>query len=303
MFKIIFLIFFIIFTSFAANITPIPETIDYNLEKALLGKKLFFDTRLSKNNTISCSSCHDLTSGGDDNLIFSVGNEGKVGNINAPTVLNAVFNFRQFWDGRAKNLEEQVLGPIENPIEMAHNFEFLIKELKRTEYLQEFGKIYKDGISKKNIANAIAEFEKTLITPNSRFDEYLKGDKKAITQFEKEGYELFKNKGCISCHHGINIGGNHYNKFGAIVSINSKNLGRYNVTKNEDDKYYFKVPTLRNIELTSPYYHDGRYNDLKNAVSTMSQVQLGRPIKDEEIEKIVAFLKTLTGKLKIIESD
>ncbi|NVJ52340.1 MAG: cytochrome-c peroxidase [Campylobacteraceae bacterium] len=275
--------------------------IEYDYKKALLGKKLFFDKKLSKDNTISCASCHDLNNGGDDGLIFSVGINGKLGNINAPTVLNSIFNFRQFWDGRAKDLAEQAKGPIENPIEMGHDFASLVKVLKRSSYKESFKAVYKDGITEQNIVNALAEFEKTLITPNSSFDKYLKGDEAAITAFEKEGFELFKNKGCISCHNGVNIGGNLYSKFGMIVDIDSKSLGKYNVTKNELDKYYFKVPTLRNISLTAPYFHDGRYQDLKEVVKTMALVQLGRPITNLEIEKIVAFLKTLNGKLEIIE--
>ncbi|RXJ69621.1 cytochrome B6 [Halarcobacter ebronensis] len=285
----------------ATNITPIPQTIEFNYNKAILGKKLFFDNKLSKDNTISCATCHDLNNGGDDGLQFSFGVNGALGNVNAPTVLNSYFNFRQFWDGRAKDLKEQAAGPIENPIEMAHNFKLLIEKLEKTEYKEIFKKIYSNGITKDNIVDAISEFEKTLITPNSRFDKFLLGNKEAISKYEKEGYELFINKGCIACHHGINVGGNHYNKFGAFNYIASDNLGRYEVTKKDEDKYYFKVPSLRNIELTSPYFHDGREPDLKKAVETMSLVQLGRPITNEEIDKIVSFLKTLTGQVKIIE--
>lgn len=299
--KLLLTLFSFSYFLFANNITPIPQVVEFNKVKALLGKKLFNDTRLSANNTISCASCHDLKNGGDDGLVSSVGIDGKVGDVNAPTVFNSVFNFVQFWDGRANSLEEQALGPIENPIEMAHSFKNLVKELEETEYKEEFSKIYSDGITKKNIANAIAEFEKTLITPNSRFDKFLTGDKDAISEFEKEGFSLFKQRGCISCHHGVNLGGNQYNKFGVVIKIENENLGRYNVTKNEDDKYYFKVPTLRNIELTSPYFHDGRYQSLEETVATMSMIQLGRPMQEQEVEKIVAFLKTLTGVPNIIK--
>ncbi|WP_072681626.1 cytochrome-c peroxidase [Arcobacter sp. LA11] len=300
--RTIILLFIILnLTIYASNITPIPEEIDYNLKKAQLGKKLFNDKRLSINNTISCASCHNIKNGGDDNLVLPFGVNKAIGKVNAPTVLNSVFNFRQFWDGRAKNLEEQAIGPIENPIEMGHTFPDLIKKLNKTVYKEEFLRIYDDGITKRNIVNAIAEFEKTLITPNSRFDQFLKGDLKAITKYEKEGYELFKDKGCITCHHGVNVGGNLYNKFGIIFDARSKNLGRYNLTKNEEDKYFFKVPTLRNIEYTAPYFHDGRYYELSQTVKEMALVQLGRPMKKDEIDKIVAFLKTLTGELMIIE--
>ena len=301
MIRIFISIFILFLTGNATNITPIPKHIEFNYDKAILGKKLFFDNKLSKDNSISCATCHDLNNGGDDGLKFSFGVEGKMGNINAPTVLNSYFNFRQFWDGRAKDLKEQAAGPIENPVEMSHDFKILVPKLENTEYKELFENIYSNGITKDNILDAIAEFEKTLITPNSKFDDFLLGDKEALTKYEREGYELFKNKGCIACHHGVNVGGNHYNKFGAFNFVASDSLGRYNVTKNENDKYYFKVPTLRNIDLTAPYFHDGREPSLKKAVETMSLVQLGRPITNEEIDKIVAFLKTLTGQLKIIE--
>jgi len=295
------LFIFIVISSYGADISPIPQKIEYDYQKAILGKKLFFDTRLSMDNTVSCATCHDLLNGGDDGLEVSFGIKGLKGTVNAPTVLNSVFNFRQFWDGRAKNLQEQALGPIENPVEMGHNLKILVEKLKDTEYKDQFNSIYKNGITKENLVDAIAEFEKTLITPNSRFDKYLLGDKNAITPYEKEGYELFKNKGCIACHHGVNVGANHYNKFGAFSPVSSKNLGRYEITKDDEDKYYFKVPSLRNIQLTAPYFHDGREYDLDKAVELMAAVQLGRPITEDEVKKIVAFLKTLTGQLKVIK--
>lgn len=228
-------------------------------------------------------------------MVFAVGIDGKVGDINTPTVLNAVFNFRQFWDGRAKTLHDQALGPIENPIEMGSDFKVLVNKLNNTEYKALFDEIFKDGITRKNIVNSIAEFEKTLITPNSPFDKYLKGDVNAITKEQKEGYELFKNKGCIACHNGVNVGGNLYSKFGVMQDALSGNFGRYNVTKKEKDKYYFKVPTLRNIEHTAPYFHDGRTYSLHDAVKMMALYQIGRPISDEQINKIVSFLNSLSG--------
>ncbi|WP_151899385.1 cytochrome-c peroxidase [Sulfurimonas hydrogeniphila] len=299
MYKIIILIFSFYVTLLTANepITPLPQSVQVNQAKAKLGQVLFFDPILSHDNTISCASCHDLHNGGDDGLKFSFGIQGQEGSVNAPTVYNAVFNFRQFWDGRAKNLQEQAIGPIENPVEMGSSFEEIIPKLKKSKYKKLFDAIYNDGITKNNITDAIAEYEKTLITPNSRFDRYLRGDKSALTQKEKEGYELFKSKGCVSCHHGENIGGNLYNKFGIFNESNSEWLGRYNITHKERDKYFFKVPSLRNIARTAPYFHDGRTYDLKKAVEIMSQYQLGRHITKEEIAKITAFLQSLNGEL------
>lgn len=297
--KIILLVLLSIF-SYAEPISPIPITIEVDKQKVKLGKKLFFDTILSHDNTISCASCHDLQNGGDDGLKFSFGIKGQEGDINSPTVLNSVYNFRQFWDGRAKDLAHQTWGPIENPVEMGNTFRKLIATLNKTSYRKQFSAIYEDGITKINIGNAIAEFEKTLITPNAPFDKYLRGDKFAITEQQKEGYELFKSKGCIACHHGINVGGNLYNKFGVMENAKSKRLGRYEITKKESDKYYFKVPTLRNIEHTAPYLHDGRFNDLKNVVKFMARYQLGQTVTEDEIEKIVSFLKALNGEIPTI---
>lgn len=280
-----------------ALISPLPQKIDVDVAKAKLGKALFFDTQLSKDNSISCASCHILTQGGDDNLPVSFGYKGQTGTRNAPTVYNAVFNFRQFWDGRAADLQEQAAGPIENPVEMAYSFKALVPKLEKTHYKKEFEAIYKNGINKENITNAIAEYEKTLITPNAPFDKYLRGDKKALSKEAKEGYELFKTKGCILCHQGVNIGGDMYNKFGIYSESGSKDLGRYDVTHKERDKGYFKVPSLRNITLTAPYFHDGSEPSLRKAILTMADYQLGREITDEEVDKILVFLKSLNGEL------
>jgi len=291
--------FFLFCTTLIANepIKPIPLHMHVNEEKALLGKKLFFDTQLSRDKTVSCATCHILQDGGDDNLRHSFGIKGQEGPINAPTVYNAVFNFRQFWDGRAADLQDQAGGPVENPKEMGFNFTELIARLKKSPYKAQFNAIYKDGITKENITDAIAEYEKTLITPNAPFDRYLRGDTNALSHKQKEGYELFKSKGCITCHHGINIGGNLYNKFGIFEDANTSALGRFNVTHRERDKYYFKVPSLRNIARTAPYFHDGRTYDLHEAVYSMAKYQLGRKITPQEVDKIVAFLKSLNGEL------
>ena len=279
-------------------IKPLPGSMPADREKAALGQKLFFDPLLSKDGTISCASCHDLEKGGDDGRQFSVGVGGKKGNINAPTVYNAVFNFRQFWDGRAKDLKAQVFGPIENPVEMDQTMAQTVENLKKDPiYVAAFSALYPNGITQENVADAIAEYETTLITPNAPFDRYLLGEKGAITAEAEGGYELFKSKGCIVCHNGVNVGGNFYNKFGIFKDANSMALGRYNITKREEDKYVFKVPSLRNVALTAPYMHDGRAHTLKEAVEIMSEHQLGRYMTQEEIEKIVTFLKSLTGEM------
>jgi len=286
---------------FSGPIKPIPNEIKVDAKKVQLGKKLFFDPILSKDGTISCATCHDLQNGGDDGLKFSFGIKGQEGNINSPTVYNAVFNFRQFWDGRAKDLKEQAIGPIENPVEMGHTMGNAVKTLSQNKmYFKGFNAIYEDGITKDNIVDAIAEFEKALITPNSPFDRYLKGDKKAISEKAKEGYLLFKSKGCILCHHGVNVGGNFYNKFGIYEDADTEHLGRYNITKREEDKHVFKVPSLRNIALTAPYMHDGRVETLKKAVELMTKYQLGRHMELGDTEAIVAFLKSLTGEIPMI---
>jgi len=280
-------------------ITPIPESMSYNKKKAELGEKLFFDTVLSYDKTVSCNSCHNLYTSGADNLEGSIGVGGKVGRVNAPTVYNSVFNFVQFWNGRAKSLKEQAKGPIVNPIEMANTPSDAVNSVKQNpKYKAEFEAIYKDGVTFENIADAIAEFEKTLITPNSRFDNYIKGDKNAINKQEKEGFELFQKKGCISCHNGVNIGGNMFQKIGVMIEYKDPKAinGRFDVSKKDSDKNMFKVPTLRNVELTAPYFHNGLVRDLEEAVRLMGYHQLGIKLKDEDVEKIVAFLKTLTGK-------
>ncbi|MFV7790490.1 cytochrome-c peroxidase [Aliarcobacter lanthieri] len=290
-------IFFSIYLYSNEPIKPIPLEINLDVKKVNLGKELFFDTSLSRTNTISCHSCHNLEQGGVDNLQFSFGVDGKIGNINTPTVFNSTFNFVQFWNGRAKNLKEQVHGPITNPVEMDISFEELIEKIRTTKYENKFKEIYQDGITKDNISDAIAEYEKSLITPNSPFDKYLRGDENAISNKAKNGYKLFKEQGCIACHHGVNIGGNLYSKFGTLIDIESDSKGRFEVTNNEIDKYYFKVPTLRNIELTFPYLHNGSIDNLEDTVKFMANYQLGQSLTQDEINNIVAFLLSLTGEL------
>jgi len=298
---LIVLVVFLISLNGGVSIKPIPENIKYDKEKAKLGQKLFFDPILSVDGSIACVSCHIIDgAGGADPRQFSVGVGGKKGGANSPTVLNAVFNFVQFWDGRAKDLKDQASGPILNPVEMGNTKKNVVKALKNNQvYKRLFNSIYKDGVTFKNITDAIAEFEKTLITPNSRFDRFLKGDKNALSKEEKEGYELFKKRGCISCHNGVNIGGNEFQKFGAIVPPEGgikQWPGRFSVTHIKEDYGVFKVPTLRNVELTAPYFHDGSVKTLKEAVEKMFYHQIGMKAQDDEVKKIVQFLKTLTKK-------
>ena len=267
--------------------------------KVQLGKKLWFDPRLSRSGFISCNSCHNLSMGGSDNVAASVGDRWQKGGINSPTVLNAVMNIAQFWDGRAKDLADQAGGPIENPIEMNSTHAAAVATLQSIPgYVEEFKSIYKvDKIDIKQVTDALATFESTLVTPNSRFDKWLKGDNKAITDVELKGYELFKSTGCVACHNGPNAGGNMFMKMGVVQAYKTDHPaeGRSAVTGNEIDRFTFKVPTLRNVELTYPYFHDGAAKTLTEAVDIMGRLQLGRTYTTEENAQIVAFLKTLTG--------
>lgn len=281
-------------------IQPIKAVTPKNAGMVELGKMLFFDPRLSKSGFISCNSCHNLSMGGTDNIKSSIGHKWQQGPINAPTVLNASMNLAQFWDGRAKDLKEQAGGPIANPGEMAFTHELAEKVLRSIpQYRAHFKKVFgSDQISIDMVTDAIAAFEETLVTPDSRFDKWLKGDKKALSQVELDGYKLFKNSGCTTCHNGPAVGGNSYQKFGVHKPYKTANKaeGRKEVTGKDSDHFVFKVPTLRNIELTYPYFHDGAVDTLEEAVDTMGQIQLGRNFNKKENAKIVAFLKTLTGK-------
>ena len=300
----IVLLFLLSFCSLAAEerlFNALPLTNPVDLQKAELGRSLFHDPILSKDGSISCSTCHPLLNYGADGLQKSFGINGKRGERNTPTVWNALYNSSQFWDGRAKTLEEQALGPIINPIEMGETLSSVIEKLKKNKkYFQRFNALYSDGITVKNLANVIAEFERTLITPHSKFDNYLNGNYEALNDQEKEGLKLFKSKGCVACHNGMNIGGTLFQKigiFGSLQTEGTPDLGRYGVTKSVLDKYYFKVPSLRNVEKTAPYFHDGSVATLKEAVEVMVKLQLGRELQEDEIESIVSFLKTLTGKV------
>lgn len=287
-------------------ISPLPLPSDEPSARVALGERLFHDPLLSHDNTISCSSCHSLATGGTDQLVHSIGVGGKRGPVNAPTVFNSSLNFVQFWDGRATTLEEQIDGPMNNPSEMGSNWDEAIEKLSASsDYVNRFNAVYSDGVQRANIRDAIAAFERTLITPNSRFDNYLRGDFNALTENEREGYRLFKDYGCASCHQGTNVGGNLFQKFGIMGDyfakrgkITKADFGRFNITNKEADRYVFKVPSLRNIALTAPYFHDGSAASLEDAVRIMSQYQLGRSLTTAETNAIVKFLKSLSGKYK-----
>ena len=272
--------------------------------KVELGKMLFFDPRLSASNLISCSTCHNIGLGGVDLQETSTGHGWQKGPRNAPTVLNAVFNVAQFWDGRAKDLEAQAKGPVQASVEMNNKPERVVATLKSIPgYLPLFKKAFpgdQDPVSFDNVARAIEVFEATLITPDARFDKYLKGDQKALTATEREGLQLFMGKGCATCHNGVNIGGAGYFPFGvkenpATEVRPAADLGRFTVTTTEADKYVYKAPSLRNIVLTPPYFHSGKVWTLDEAVKIMGSAQLGIRLSPGEDEKIVAFLNTLTG--------
>lgn len=271
-----------------------------NPAKVELGKKLFFEPRLSRSGFISCNSCHNLSMGGTDNIKTSIGDRWQEGPINSPTVLNSSLNVAQFWDGRAADLQEQAGGPIANPKEMAFTHELALEFLSSIpEYKAEFTQVFgttEIGISQ--VTEAIAAFEETLVTPDARFDLWLKGDDKAITDQELAGYQLFKTSGCVACHNGPNLGGSSFQKMGLIEPYVTDNPaeGRVAVTGKDADRFNFKVPTLRNVELTYPYFHDGAVDTLGQAVDIMGRLQLGRQFSAEENAQIVAFLKTLTGK-------
>lgn len=288
------------FSMASEPIQPITIPDNINFPQSQLGKKLYFDPRLSKSGFISCNSCHNLSMGGTDNLKTSIGHNWQQGPINSPTVLNSSMNIAQFWDGRAKDLKEQAGGPIANPKEMAFSHSLAIDVITSIpEYVDQFESVYGNReVNIDKVTAAIAEFEKTLVTPDSRFDQWLKGDKKAINAQELAGYNLFKSSGCTACHNGTAVGGSSFQKMGLVTAYDTKNpaTGLAGVTGKDEDRFKFKVPTLRNVELTYPYFHDGEAATLTEAVDLMGRLQLGRTFTAKENADIVAFLKTLTGK-------
>lgn len=287
-------------------ISPIPQQVEVDEARARLGEMLFFDTRLSANNSISCASCHQLDSGGDDNLATGISLSADQHNINTPSIFNALYNFRQNWDGSAINLHQQIDMVIKNEHEFDNTWiNVIVKLAMDNEVQSNFETCYPDGLTKENIIDAIVEFEKTLITPNSRFDRYLRNEDKSLTGVEIKGFTLFKELGCISCHQGTNIGSNLFQKFGIFYNymaergeIKKKDYGKFNTTHREMDKFVFKVPSLRNIAVTAPYFHDGSVKTIEEAISIMGKTQLGRTLSEDEIFLIKSFLNTLTGEYK-----
>lgn len=306
-------------SSFAQEALPkkveIPADNKMTEDKILLGKTLYFDPRLSKDGTVSCNSCHNVMAGGEDNRSFSAGVGGKLGGRSAPTVWNAAFMSVQFWDGRAPSLEEQAKGPLVNPVEMTMtDHQFVMDRIKQIPgYKKMFDKAFGAGnnMTIDNLVKAIATYERTLVTPNSRFDKYISGNKKALTEAEIKGFEVAKTTGCFACHSGPNFAGpklpmgtGFYMKFPTFPGSEydkkyelTKDLGRFDVTKAEADKHMWRVPTWRNIALTAPYFHNGSVKNLDEAVRVMAKTQLNKDLSETDVQSIVAFLKTLTGEM------
>lgn len=284
-------------------IFPIPLAEPVNMAKAELGEALFSDTRLSTNGQISCASCHKLKSGGDDDIALGHSSSADRHIVNTPTIFNSRYNFRQNWDGSARTLAEQIDDVLTGQHEFNNSWDNVVYALRRDHDLNNrFKAIFSEGITRENIIAALVEFENTLITPNAPFDRYLKNEDHTLTSEEIQGYMTFKELGCISCHQGINIGGNLYQKFGVFYNyiaergdINKADYGRMNQTDRYVDAFVFKVPSLRNIAVTAPYLHDGSAATIEEAISIMGKTQLGRTLSSEEIHLIKSFLNTLTG--------
>ena len=294
----------------SALFTPVPDSPPDLPDNAMtpelveLGKMLYFEPRLSASWLISCNTCHNLSLGGGDLMETSIGHGWQKGPRNAPTVLNAVFNIAQFWDGRAQDLEEQAKGPVQAGVEMNSSPDRAVRTLKSIpEYVQRFQVAFPgeaDPVSFDNMAKAIESFEATLVTPNAPFDQFLKGNVAALSEGQRAGLDLFMGKGCTSCHNGMNVGGGGYFPFGLVEKpradvLPPEDKGRFAVTRTADDEYAFKAPSLRNVRLTPPYFHSGKVWDLTEAVSIMGTAQLGASLAAEEVEAIAYFLSGLTG--------
>lgn len=294
---------------FREPITPIAPPNGLDPRKLALGERLFKDRRLSADDSVSCADCHNLAINGADRTRLSKGMKGRLGVIKAPTVYNSRFNFVQFWDGRARSLEEQVAGPVLNPLEMASSWPEVIGKLSRDPaYRRDFAELYQSGLTAASIQDAIASFERSLVTLDAPFDRYLRGEANALSPLQLRGYRLFKSYGCIACHQGVNVGGNMYQRMGAMGdyfgdrgNLTPADLGRYNVTGRELDRYLFKVPSLRLVVRNAPYFHDGSNPTLEGAINTMARYQLGRRLPPGDVPAIIAFLSSLLGKHPLLQ--
>lgn len=289
------------------SISLLPDLPELNPKKIALGLKLFSDPILSHDNSIACSTCHDLHKGGVDHLPVAVGMNKKQGRRNTPTVFNSGFNFRQFWDGRAFTLEEQIDFPIQNPVEMASSWAEVLQKLNASPYVSEFNKIYgSKKITADKVREVLATFERALVTANSPFDRWLAGEQNALNASQKEGYRLFEFYGCMSCHQGVNIGGNMFEKLGVFRDFYetkqnaTQDFGRFEISGEEEDRYEFKVPSLRNVALTAPYLHDGSVETLREVIELMAYHQIGVKLTEPELNALEDFLNALTGKLPAV---
>lgn len=281
---------------------PVPVAVDLDPRRVQLGQMLFHDARLSGAQTISCASCHAAEFAGADGRVVSLGMDGKLTERNSPTVFNAAHNFRQFWDGRARDLEEQIDAPLLDPHEMASSWDEVLARLTADgRYRRMFAAAYRDGVTAGNVRNAIAEFERSLVTPNAPFDRFLRGDETALAPEARRGYDTFRKLGCVACHHGINVGGNSFQTMGKMADYfadrdaGHQDLGRFLVTGDPADRHVFKVPGLRNVARTAPYFHDGSVATLPEAVRVMARYQLGYELAPSQVDDLVAFLESLTG--------
>lgn len=287
-------------------VQPLPRELDLDPQKVALGAQLFHDPRLSGDGSVSCASCHPLDRGGADGLKRSVGIGEQLGDVNAPSVFNSGFAFRLFWDGRAASLEEQIDGPLKSPAEMGSSWELALERISADAgYSSAFEALYPTGVDEAAVKDAIATFERSLITPDSPLDRHLRGETSALSPEELRGYELFKQYGCIGCHQGMLLGGNMFQRLGTVRDyfgergdVEHADLGRFNVTGDEADRHVFKVPSLRNVAETAPYFHDGSAETLEEAIRVMARYQLGREVSEPQVAEIAAFLGALTGELR-----
>ncbi|WP_428620630.1 cytochrome-c peroxidase [Reyranella sp.] len=293
-------------TAEAAPITPVPRPAGLDPAKVRLGEKLFHDVRLSHDNVVACASCHRLDRGGDDDRVRPMGSDGLPLDYNAPTIFNATLSFRYNWRGNFRELETQNESTLRDRRLMNTSWDELLAKLGADPaYRNAFARAYGGRPERTHVLDALASFQRSLLTPNARFDRYLRGEDDAITDEEKRGYQLFRGYGCIACHQGVNIGGNLFQKFGVFDNpfarrerITTADLGRFTITGDERDRHVLRVPSLRNVALTAPYFHDGSAGSLSEAVDIMALSQLGRTLEVHEIDLIVKFLGSLTGEYR-----